>query len=56
MTMPGASCQVWSVAQLNSLGMALVTGIEECPHLTAKCLRHKLRQAGTGDGALLDRK
>jgi hypothetical protein len=55
MTMREASCQVWSVAQLDSLGIAVVTGIEECPHLTAKSLRHKM-QAGTGDGALLDRK
>jgi hypothetical protein len=55
MTMREASCQVWSVAQFDSLGTALVTGIEECPHLTAKSLRHKV-QAGTGDGALLDRK
>ena len=38
MTMPGASCRVCSVAQFNGLGMALVTGIEQCLTLPSKTI------------------
>src|SRR6266852_1918283 len=38
MTMPGASCRVCSVAQFNGLGMAPVTGIEQCLTLPSKTI------------------
>jgi hypothetical protein len=56
MTMRETSCQVWSVAQFDSLGMTLVTGMEQRLTLPPKNPRYKLQRPDTEDGALLDRK
>jgi hypothetical protein len=56
MTVPGASCRVRSVAQFDSLGMARITGMEQCLTIPPKNLRHKLQRPSTEAGALLDRK
>jgi hypothetical protein len=47
---------MWSVAQFDGLGMALVTGMEQCLTLPPKNPRHKLQRPGMEDGAVLDRK
>jgi hypothetical protein len=42
--MPGACCRMCSVAQFNRLGMALVTGIEQCPTLPSKTIGTNYRK------------